>query len=252
MYHIDVLPFSIHKNHPYRFDNNKVLMTKIPYTQQYGYHATAIASYIIQTKDDANLQWLLDNMVDGSIHHNFTLPFYPMKKGWVGGLSQGLMASALMIMGEEKKAEETIDSLERNCMNGGVIYEYPGIEILNGWIYALFGIYDAKREKLLKQSYSVLVLNINKYDMGYWSLYGMFNKYPSSLFYHNTHIKQLKRLNELIPSNTLLDASDRWEKYSKHSFNIYRAKVIKYYSVYKNIGLFKMMKRYKQRKMWLR
>ena len=62
------------------------------------------------------------------------------------------------------------------------IYENEPTHILNGFIWALWGIYDYwllssdKNIKILFDKYcDTLSNNIDRYDIGYWSLYELSN-----------------------------------------------------------------------------
>jgi len=249
-YHIDVLPGDIDKNTPHMFDKSGVIKTKIPYTQEYHYHATSIASYVIKTGDESNLKWLMDNMdEDGSIHHDFVFPFYNMEKNWVGGLAQGLMASALALKGEEELAVKACESIDKYCLKRYRICEYPDVEILNGWIYALFGLYDAKYDKLFKLSCSELECSLKHYDVGYWSLYDQCDKFPATRFYHDIHVKQLFVLYGLTQNNQFLRYYSLFKSYKTKS-NERRANLIKYFMVLKKNNV-RIISKMNQRRRWL-
>jgi len=95
---------------------------------------------------------LVDNIKkDGTYKHNFVFPFYDnFPKPWVGGLAQGLAISALVQANNVEVAEKAFNGLQNNCIHvdglGNTwIEEYPlapPVKILNGFIYALFGVYD--------------------------------------------------------------------------------------------------------------
>lgn len=246
-YYIDKLPFSIDKGHPFDMDQDGVLMSKIPYTQEFNYHATAIASYVIKTGDDANLEWLIENMdADGSIYHAFVFPFYPMELGWVGGLAQGLTASALARSGERVLAKLACKSLEVNCMQLGRIHEYPGVEILNGWIYALFGLLDSGLDMLFHDSCAALADRLHLYDMGYWSLYGLYNNYPATEFYHRIHVNQLLKLSEITENKIFSKYAIKWQNNACRR----RAHLTKNYRVIRKNGVLGTYNKYKQMKEW--
>ena len=199
-YYIDILPDCTDKNHPWKKDDNGVVMAKIPYTNEYHYHATNIASYVIKYGCKKNLNWLLNNQdIYGSYHHDFILPFYKMEKGWVGGLAQSLAASALKYNNYLDEGKQSIDALLKKCYNNGVIYEYPEIEILNGWIYGIFGLMDfvdeyPEYQKKLDESLICLKNKLKKYNINGWTAYD-YTGIPATPFYHNLHLKQFKILN---------------------------------------------------------
>jgi len=198
-YYIDVLPYSLDKEHPHDTDDKGVLLSRIPYTLDYGYHTTAIASHVIAEKCTACLGWLLDNMDDnGCYRHDFVFPWYPMRRGWIGGLAQGLAASALARMGYEKEAAMAVDGLVQHCHHDGIIYEYPGVEILNGWMYGIFGVMDVaavhpRYQSLVERCREALIERIPRYDLNGWTAYDQ-TGIPSTPFYHRIHMKQFAAL----------------------------------------------------------
>ena len=77
---------------------------------------------------------------------------------------------------------------------------YQPNTVLNGWISALFGIYDVLLEvvhveahEFLQSSLRALIMALPKYDAGYWSLYDSSGSL-SSPYYHRVHIVQLRAL----------------------------------------------------------
>jgi len=251
-YHIDCLPYDIHKKTPFTFDDNGVLLTKIPYTDAYHYHLTAIASYVIDTSNKDNLNWILDNTdKKGAYHHKFTFPFYPMEEGWVGGLAQGLAISALIKHGYAEEAQKVLSALKLYCYDGTCIYEYPKIEILNGWIYALFGVYDAGDTLFFNKNIELLKQKLPSYDQkNMWSKYDSYTNYPSTEFYHIIHLKQMRVLFELTGDVIFLDYYNKWKK------QLY-SPICRTWSKYKKItsaimtnGFVKSYKRYRIRKRW--
>ena len=92
--------------------------------------------------------------------------------------------------------------------------------VLNGWIFAQFGLYDfslasndKKYKDLLKKSLTTLKTHIQEYDCGYWSKYDE-KKMIASPFYHKLHIAQLSALR-------MIDDSDIWKTYL-NKFSIYQ------------------------------
>lgn len=98
------------------------------------------------------------------------------------------------------------------------LFEYPEKEmVLNGYIFALFGIYDAylmtKREdikKIFDISLSSLKSIINEFDCDGWSYYDLGNHYASK-FYHKLHIDLLSALN-LLSNNLFDEYIEKWRQ----------------------------------------
>ncbi len=98
------------------------------------------------------------------------------------------------------------------------LYEYPekGI-VLNGYIYALFGIYDAflmtgdtKIKDVFIISTKSLFKIIDRFDLGLWSYYDLDRHYASA-FYHKCHVQLLSALN-IISDNMFLEYQTKWAK----------------------------------------
>lgn len=116
--------------------------------------------------------------------------------------------------------------------------EYPGEAfrgVLNGWIFALFGIHDFSLAHS-SQAYSAmaaelcaeLVVALQQYDCGFWSNYDLAGNIASP-FYHNLHIAQLEVLSETFPalSEDINIVSRRFKFYAAGNVNRMRAVIIK-------------------------
>ena len=268
MYYVDVLPFSKEKGHPYKYDEAGVLLSKIPYTQEYHHHVTAIASYAIANdsqSSDVGIKWLVNNMDDdGAYRHNFTFPFYyNFPKNWIGGLAQGLAISALVNADEVDAAEKAFLALHKHCRyrdknNNIWIEEYPLDEpahILNGFVYSLFGVFDLfittknkKARKLWEDGLKTLVKNIDRYDMDGWSKYDLAEEMPAQPFYHNVHVKQMAALFSITEDATFFDYEQRW-KNRKYTASLKHLCVQNAFDKYGIKGAFA---RNKERKRWLK
>jgi heparosan-N-sulfate-glucuronate 5-epimerase len=102
--------------------------------------------------------------------------------------------------------------------------EYPAdppIHVLNGHVYTLFGIVDIARvsgdpqanERWRKAAATVLS-SLDRFDLGYWSLYDLGHREPTSRHYHkNIHIPQLRILAALTGEHSFDAVADRWEAY---------------------------------------
>ena len=154
----------------------------------------------------------------------------------------------------KKKALEAYKSFEISTDQGGVIFKdtqgYEWIEeyiiskpthILNGFIWALFGVYDLwkftgnKSAKIFYLScLRTLNDNLYRYDIGYWSKYEMTEykiRMIASPFYHDLHITQLLILNKITNNNLFYDMANKWLIYKKYRWN--RIKAIIEKSVFK-------------------
>jgi hypothetical protein len=116
--------------------------------------------------------------------------------------------------------------------------ECPLIErntILNGWIFALFGLYDfsiafksSQALDLLNQSLNTLSKSLLLFDANYWSYYDL-RKNIASPFYHALHIEQLKALSIINPLGPWEGYCKKWIAYQNNPRNKFRAIVKKGY-----------------------
>lgn len=150
------------------------------------------------------VKWLYDNAEEtsygGSIwRYNMDWPAHGMKSGWISGMSQGL-AISLLLRGEvlfkkheyAELAEKSFYPMTVPVEKGGVaiikddfywIEEIPSKNpslVLNGFIFALFGIYDLYRftgknsyKKWFDRATLTLAKMLPRYDLGTWSRYDL-------------------------------------------------------------------------------
>ena len=198
--------------------------------------------------------WLLENLVKNKKGlyvwmHNFDWEYKnTLRAPWYSGLAQGQGLSVLVRAwketGDEKyknASYKVFKSLKTNIDNGGVIYtdgknqkwieEYilePPTHILNGFIWAVWGVYDYhlvfsdKSAKPLFDNYLLTIKNeLEKYDTGYWSLYELSDnkiRMVCSDFYHQLHIVQLEILYEMSKIVKFKSYSSLWNGYRKNRF----------------------------------
>lgn len=96
----------------------------------------------------------------------------------------------------------------REVPEGVILEEVPHVghkAILNGWIFALFGLYDytlveknSEILHLMSRSLDALEAYLPRYDAGYWSYYDL-SGHLASPFYHRLHIAQLQALSFAFP-----------------------------------------------------
>ena len=97
----------------------------------------------------------------------------------------------------------------RAVPEGCVLEEAPSPSIngiLNGWVFALFGLYDyslvqedSQAHSLLRETLETLVVYLPRYNAGYWSFYDLTGSLASP-FYHRLHIAQLHALELAFPA----------------------------------------------------
>lgn len=195
--------------------------------------------------------WLLANLEQNRFgvwvwNHHFDWEYRDnLKAPWYSGLAQGQGISLLVRAHRETREQRYMDaaqrafqSLTRTVESGGVLFtdtrgdlwieEYivnPPTHILNGFIWAAWGVYDyflatgePAAKKLFEQSVQTLVNNLECYDLGFWSLYeqsGTRLEMVASPFYHRLHIVQLRVMSKLTGQEIFERYADRWDGYTR-------------------------------------
>jgi hypothetical protein len=116
--------------------------------------------------------------------------------------------------------------------------ENPRSSVLNGWIYAVFGLYDfmiatndTDVRNVLERTLKTLVHSLKSYDTGYWTLYDRHGTIASPS-YHALHIVLLDAL-ILITDGIIKDSENfrkysvKWNGYQHNIFNRTRALSVK-------------------------
>lgn len=103
----------------------------------------------------------------------------------------------------------------------------PRSTVLNGWIFAVFGLYDlwfasgeSWVQESLQRSIETLKASLLEYDAGYWSFYDRLH-HLASPFYHDLHIHQLAALS--MVDSAFQEWRERWIAYQKVWRNRVRA-----------------------------
>jgi len=193
--------------------------------------------------------WLVENLEPNRYgisvwHHNFDFEYCEkLKSPWYSGLAQGMGLSVLLRAYNETSDNKYLDahnlaweSFTKDINQGGVIYidsignkwieEYivsSPTHILNGFIWALWGVYDTWKvlgtndaKELFKECLNTIEYNLLQYDTNYWSLYELSGTHipmVSSPFYHKLHIVQLRILYQLTNKSIFIDTANKWEEY---------------------------------------
>ena len=229
------------------------------------YNPIAIAQYglgnynlFVEEKSDqrkkrflAAADWLVGNLVKNAHgvwvwNHHFDWEYRDtLKAPWYSGLAQGQGISLLVRAHHathdpnyEAAARRAFESMLRLVDEGGVLFqdersdvwieEYlvePPTHILNGMIWALWGVHDyamATRDPSAKDLFGKVVRtlerNLAQYDAGFWSLYeqsGTRLKMMASPFYHRLHIVQLRIMHQLTGLSFFAEYAELWESYER-------------------------------------
>jgi hypothetical protein len=194
--------------------------------------------------------WLCHNVETNSKglavwNHHFTWEYRDtLEAPWYSGLAQGQGTSVLVRAHKEsgdrrylEVARRAFLSFECSITQGGVAFtdecgdlwfeEYivsPPTHILNGFIWALWGVYDyllatndIAAQDLFSRGVRTLLHNLERYDLGFWSLYeqsGTRLPMVASAFYHRLHVVQLRIMYRLTKEEKFAEFAERWEGYT--------------------------------------
>ena len=195
-------------------------------------------------------------------NHHFNWEYRDtLRAPWYSALAQGqgisLLIRAHKDTGDPKyldAARRAFVSFQRPIPEGGVAFtdesgdlwfeEYivsPPTHILNGFIWALWGVYDyflatkdISAQDLFSRGILTLLHNLDRYDLGFWSLYeqsGTRLPMVASTFYHRLHIVQLRVMHRLTRQDVFARIADRWESYARSRSN--RARALAYKTAFK-------------------
>ncbi|MEY3499835.1 MAG: hypothetical protein RL308_1504 [Bacteroidota bacterium] len=163
---------------------------------------------------------------------------YNLKKNWSSAMAQGECLSFYLRMFQILNAdlilqkchfiftammvpvsENGVKTIDEN--NFYWLEEYPSTPasyVLNGFIYALFGIQDYYRvtksdlaKKELNCYFKTLENNIDKYDAGFWSYYDLQYKELVKFYYQkNVHAPQMQAIYKLTGNQTYNLLYKKW------------------------------------------
>ena len=173
--------------------------------------------------------WLAGSLdPDGGLSYHFAMPHtYVVRPPWRSAMAQGEAASLLVraaaVAGDDRFARaassvclpllEPASPLVAATAEGPVLQEYPTdppAHVLNGWISALWGLYDVaeaydddRAADAFAAGAETLAALLPRYcALGSWSRYDLF-PHPvvnvASPFYHRLHIDQLRAMSRLAP-----------------------------------------------------
>lgn len=263
------MPFTAKADYPGPYDEAGIPLLNYRGKLGIQYNPIAIAQYglgnfnlFCRTGDLGRRQkflkvadWLVRNLEKNHAglwvwHHHFDWEYRStLKAPWYSALAQGQGISTLVrayqITSDPvylNTATRAFETFQKTIEEGGVVFidehrniwleEYivfPPTHILNGFIWASWGLYDyflATGDKLAKRLFDeavrTLSINLPKYDTGFWSLYevsGTRLKMLASPFYHKLHVVQLKILFSLTGNDTFSFFSEKWEKYRRKRVN---------------------------------
>nr|WP_251702004.1 D-glucuronyl C5-epimerase family protein [Pseudomonas boanensis] len=180
----------------------------------------------------------LDTQKDGKWEWGFDVPARNQKAPWISGLSQSLGISILLreyqLSADPaylEAARKALLWMEKPISDGGIAVrksngvwyeEYPDANdpshVLNGHMWALFGIWDFYRvtgdegaKKMFDEGISIMKYEIDRYDVGYWSVYAQTNRTDMvNGAYQQFIIEQLRVLYAISGVQEFEEIADRW------------------------------------------
>jgi hypothetical protein len=179
--------------------------------------------------------------LDGSFPYARTSD-YAARPGWISAMAQGEAASlflrAYALTGRPSYAEaarNAIAPLRRDLRDGGASYlrngdvffeevaVEPACHILNGHLYAAFGLWEVLRhgfgdrelEELQRAAIATIERYLPLYDVGGWSCYDLTTmidgrRHWAPLWYHHFHIAQLRVYAAMTQREVFATYAERW------------------------------------------
>lgn len=169
------------------------------------------------------------------------LPKYGLRAPWYSAMAQGQAASvfarAARVTDDAADADLAISALRPLLRTGGlrllvetpegpVLEEAPSARpsrILNGWIFALVGLWDVGEglddqdaSRAFREGIAALERSLPLYDVGWWSRYSLYPHRLTDLakpFYHRLHVAQLDALHRIVGVDAFAETSRRWASY---------------------------------------
>lgn len=192
--------------------------------------------------------WLLDNQDDsGRWLSPFDHPRFNLKAPFPSAMSQGLGISCLVrahdVTGNQAFLDSAVMALKPFSVaikeggvasfdQGRIFYEeYPGLpyrHVLNGFIYALWGLHDLYRfagntaaNAFFGDGLATLIEWLPRYDLGFWSLYHIPDKppNPATVHYHRLHIDQMQIMHQITGIKVFADYALKWRNCLKNKIN---------------------------------
>ncbi len=181
--------------------------------------------------------WLVSNQRNGLWRHSNAVQSHSLRPGWISAMTQGLgislLTRAYIATSDEKYlkvAKMAVAPFWKDVRNGGVAsYDYGGIwfeeyptnppsHVLNGFIFALFGLYDyclvtqdLKAYKLLNQAVITLSKNLHRYEKNGKVLYQLKGEVVKDN-YDNLIFEQLHALTQITLRGEFGQAALQWER----------------------------------------
>jgi heparosan-N-sulfate-glucuronate 5-epimerase len=173
--------------------------------------------------------------------YTVAVPKYGLGRGWCSAMAQGQVASVFV-----RRHLRTGNGVWADCARrairplvreselvsetaaGRILEEAPTdppSHILNGWIYALWGLWDAAvgledtdANSAFAAGVTTLRAMLPTYDIGWWSRYSLYPHLLPDLakpFYHRIHALQLEMTARATGHSDIAEAAERWRGYDR-------------------------------------
>jgi len=208
------------------------------------------------------VEWFEQNQ-DASGYWRATVPEpkFGLAPGWPSAMAQGrglnILLRGYQMTGNEilaQKAKLALESFRCEVKDGGILgnwnglpcyEEYPALNqphVLNGFIFALWGIWDYCRvfpqdreaRQLWDEGIKTLKSIVEQFDIGYWTCYDLLHQQKNkpvvnvaTQHYHWIHIRQMQVMGKITGDAYFFDVAKRWERYAKNRMNSVRASLCK-------------------------
>ena len=196
---------------------------------------------------DAFIKWadlFVGAQKDGRWEWEQGVPALGVKAPWISGLTQSMGISLLLRAYQDthdktyyEAASKAFKWLELPLSRQGVAMstnkgtwyeEYPNEQkpnhVLNGHMWALFGIWDYYRvtgspaaKKMFFEGIKVIKANIDHYDIGYWVVYSDLNQVDAIKGSYMTFVIQQMKVLHAITGDDFFDKYSKiWDNYQKN------------------------------------
>ena len=204
--------------------------------------------------------WIEDHGTEARDHRflmwpcAFPLRTPPVAAPWISGMTQGQILSLLTRLYKQTESPHTEEVARRAARSfcypvedGGVVSEMrsgalfieevaaePVIQVLNGCLYGLFGLYeytqvfeDTEVREVLARCVQGVEESLSLFDMGWWSRYSLgLRWHVAPFYYHDVHIEQLRYLAVLLDRPKFEDWAQRWSAYRQSRANRWRRRAV--------------------------
>jgi heparosan-N-sulfate-glucuronate 5-epimerase len=169
--------------------------------------------------------------------YDMAVPKYRLQPPWFSAMAQGQIASVFVraVPRHDGAANAALQALRPllaraqpfvvDTKAGPALEEAPtkpSSRVLNGWIYALWGVRDVavglgslEAAALFEESVEALLTTLDEYDTGWWSRYSLWagGRDLAKPFYHRIHVAQLEALHMLTGAAKFETVATRWREY---------------------------------------